>query len=338
MKSNIFIPSRIRVGFQERKDTYTQRLAYITYYDQNNKLRKEFSWDSWRDKKIEPVEYENSPMSGFVLNKKAGGYATGWNHRQTYCRVYDSRNFEFEISVPNLLYILENTNSIKGKGLEGEFVYGWDGTELLLMPVQSPDYAKITEYNELIHNREFIKAKDLKVGATYRHKNNSNMVYMGRFDYWTPSYGNDYQVNQGKQHFFFELDKTYNELQHYKSISGKFIDVINEDYPENYAELVERLDGRCEYSPIDSSLDKYIKYESLEEFEKTVKRYWRGIFYAEVDGEMVCCEASCFCGRYQVNKRGWPEETLEGMFIRLSPMYKEEYLANGNFYRSSKEK
>ena len=88
-------------------------------------------------------------QNGFVLNKKVGDYSSGWNHRQAYCRIYDPRNFEFEITIENLLYILENANSIKGKGLEGEFVYGWDGKDLVLMPVESPDYKQIAEYIDM---------------------------------------------------------------------------------------------------------------------------------------------------------------------------------------------
>ena len=117
MKTTIFLPSKINVGFQNRNDTYTKKLAYVIYYDNKGVLRKEKSWDGWRDKTIPNEEYDNIPTSGFVLNKKVGGYDTGWNHRQTYVRVYDPRNFEFEISVPNLLYILENATSTKGKGL-----------------------------------------------------------------------------------------------------------------------------------------------------------------------------------------------------------------------------
>ena len=124
MNTTIFLPKTIKVGYQNRSDTYTGRLAYVIYYDQQNKLRKERSWEGWRDNKIEPQEFSNEPTSGFVLNKKVGGYDTGWNHRQTYTRVYDPRGFEFEITIPNLLYILENANSIKGKGLEGDFIYG----------------------------------------------------------------------------------------------------------------------------------------------------------------------------------------------------------------------
>ena len=136
MHSNIFIPKKLNVGFQNRDDTYTKKLAYVIYYDEKGKLRKQASWESWRDKKIDPIEYDNEPTEGFVLNKNVGGYAYHWDARKSYIRVFDPRGFEFEITLPNLLYILENTNSIKGKGLDGKFVYGWDGKDLVLVPVE----------------------------------------------------------------------------------------------------------------------------------------------------------------------------------------------------------
>lgn len=189
MKTNIFIPKKIKVGFQNRTDTYTQKLAYVIYYDQKNKLRKETSWEGWRDKNIEPEDYDNEPITGFVLNKKVGGVEESYyDVRKTYVRVFDPRGFEFEITIPNLLYILENTSSIKGKGLEGEFVYGWDGKELVLIPVESPDYKQISEYNNIIHNNKAIKAKDLIVGATYLTKDNQEKIYMGKFDYYSYGY------------------------------------------------------------------------------------------------------------------------------------------------------
>lgn len=188
MKSSIFIPKTINVGYQNRSGTYTGKLAYVIYYDEKGTLRKEQSWNNWRDENIPNDEFENIPMSGFVLNKKVGDYSSGWDHRQAYCRVYDPRNFEFEITIENLLYVLENANSIKGKGLEGEFVYGWDGKDLILMPVESPDYKEITEYNRIVHNNETIKAKDLIVGATYLTKDNQERIYMGKFDYYSYGY------------------------------------------------------------------------------------------------------------------------------------------------------
>ena len=50
MQSTMFIPERIKVGYQERSGTYTGQLAYIIYYDVKGVLRKEKSWESWRHK------------------------------------------------------------------------------------------------------------------------------------------------------------------------------------------------------------------------------------------------------------------------------------------------
>ena len=151
MKTNIFIPTKINVGFQNRSDTYTGKLAYVIYYDEKGKLRKEASWQNWRDEKIPNEIFENEPIEGFVLNKKVGGTRYSWNPRQTHTRIYDPRGFEFEITIPNLLWILENCDCIKGKGLQGRFVYGWDGKELVLVPINSPDYQKIQKKNKVVH-------------------------------------------------------------------------------------------------------------------------------------------------------------------------------------------
>lgn len=255
------------MGFQTRNDTYTKKLAYVIYYDEKGKLRKEPSWNSWRDKKIDPEEFDNVPTEGFVLNKKVGGYAGDWgNFRQAYVRVYDPRGFEFEISVPNLLYILEHTSSIKGKGLEGEFVYGWEGTDLVLMPTCSPDYARLAELNQKRMERNTVKVKDLKIGAEYLNKNGEHWIYMGRFDaykhmyhfdgkvfetyrkldqYYRMSFQNtrsnvsnklhyEYKPGNAGKHFFFWNGSGF---IYTKSLSGCLIDTINETPASNYAEL-----------------------------------------------------------------------------------------------------
>lgn len=167
-------------------------MAYIIYYDEKGKLRKETSWNNWRDNDIPNEEFKNVPTEGFVLNKKVGGYSGCWgNFRQTYTRVYDPRGFEFEITIPNLLWILECCNCIKGKGLEGKFVYGWDGTELLLIPVDSPDYKEIEEWNTIRHNQKHINKEQLRLGATYLDKTGSECIYMGRYDIYDICYFKD---------------------------------------------------------------------------------------------------------------------------------------------------
>lgn len=264
MRSSIFIPKRINVGYQNRSDTYTGKLAYIIYYDEKDKLRKETSWNNWRDHKIQNEEFDNTPTEGFVLNKHAGGVQNswGWDARKSYCRVYDPRGFEFEITIENLLYILENANCIKGKGLEGDFVYGWDGKDLVLMPIESPDYKQISEFSDVINGNNTIKTKDLIVGATYLTKDNKKWIYMGRFDSY--SSGTGYEYNKG-QHFVFW---TGYQFVWYKNIP-KIIKCIDHKCSEEYSKLFYELEGCARYSPYDKTKDEY-KYLTLDEFKDHV--------------------------------------------------------------------
>ena len=261
----IYIPNKLKVGFQNRSGTYTGRLAYIIYYDPKGKLRKEPSWNNWRSKDIEPEEYTNEPTSGFVLNKKVGGYATHYDARQTYVRVYDPRGFEFEITVPNLLFILENTNSIKGKGLEGEFVYGWDGTELVLIPVGSPDYVKhIEKSNKLNDGAYFLEPKELKVGYRYKIKSQyfcDEIIFMGKFKEYD-SYG---EAKSGKKFFFF-WDAKEPYLGTFTSMKDRILECLSESPDERYPELLEQMERNTMFSPIDESKNEYEPI-TLDEFK-----------------------------------------------------------------------
>lgn len=289
---SIYIPKKIKVGYQNRFDTYTKKLAYVIYYDEKSKLRKETSWNNWRDKKIDPNDFDNEPTRGFVLNKKVGDYADDWgNHRQAYCRIYDPRGFEFEITINNLLFILEHCDCLKGKGLDGEFVYGWDGKDLVLIPVDSTDYKEIKTRTDKIQNGKRFKGKDLIIGATYLTKNDQKWVYMGRFDkwekltncfrkgwYWSlndkdgkwevdlddtwtlmPNDKNTAykHVNKGKYYWFYTGRNNLRSLQRYyfetrKSISDVLIDCIDEKPSQNYADYFDDLENNhFDYNPID---------------------------------------------------------------------------------------
>lgn len=184
MKDNLTVPKTIRVGFQNRSDTYTGKLAYVIYIDSKGKVRKEQSWKSWIDKKIPSLDFDNTPNSGFVLNRDVGGTrrSYGWDARIEKVRVYDPRDFEFEISIPNLLFILQECSSIKGKGLEGEFVYAWEGPELVLLPVTSPEYTGSMAFTNLQTDK--VDKSDVLEGYAYLTKNKQEVVYMGSFVWW----------------------------------------------------------------------------------------------------------------------------------------------------------
>jgi hypothetical protein len=275
MQNNIFLPKTIRVGCQKRNGTYTGKLAYIIYIDQKGKVRKETSWNSWRDKKIPSEDFDNVPTEGFVLNKKVGGDSwSGWNHRQTYCRVYDPRGFEFEINVENLLYVLEHTSSIKGKGLEGEFVYGWSGTELILIPTSSPDYVELSKYNETLHSAKKFKLADMITGATYLTKKNEELIYMGRYEGFAhESWYSDGEDSKSRGNMYFFMKSDGKTLRLVKTLSQVIISCISEDCVDNYAELFDVMEKSPNYSKVDLTKDKK-KFYTVKQFKEEFKSRW----------------------------------------------------------------
>lgn len=261
MDDKLFIPEKINVGYQNRNDTYTGKLAYVIYWDNKGKLRKERSWNTWRNNKIKPTEFANEPTEGFVLNKGVGGVKgswSSWNTRNEYIRIYDPRDFEFEISVANLLFILQECSSIKGKGLEGEFVYSWQGTELVLLPVCSEEYNK-----SIIHTkRQDIKFNkdDLKEGYSYVLKNGDKVLYLGRYIY---NNYNNYNYNTsryekfnplGMKHIFYKLENANKDsfipISGFTQIAEKtssselseYPDVLERFLKSNYNGAVKRIE------------------------------------------------------------------------------------------------
>jgi hypothetical protein len=241
-QSKLFIPTKLKVGFQNRSDTYTKKLSYITYIDEKGKHRKETSWNSWRDHKITPQDHDNSPTEGFVLNKGAGGKAgswSSWNVRREVVRVWDPRGFEFEIGVDNLLFILAECDSTKGKGLSGEFVYAWNGPELILLPVGSEDYKQSMDFTTLQSGK--VGVKDLVAGGTYKTKQQQTLIYLGKFDYHEYSAKYDRKTSSYKREtraskkFIFLNDKTIVPLPGLTSLA----EVVNNIPVTNYADLMD---------------------------------------------------------------------------------------------------
>lgn len=191
------------------------------------------------DKRVRPVEFENVPTEGFVLNKKVGGTNYSWNNRATYSRVYDPRGFEFEITIPNLLYILQECNSYKGKGLEGHFVYAWDGKDLVLLPTTSVEYRESKKFTKLQSCK--LSSKDLAIGCAYKTKKMEEYIYLGKFN-WVEERWDSMHVD--KRHVFINA-KDY-ELLGTTSLT-LFAERLTDVSVDNYAELLDifNKDERC---------------------------------------------------------------------------------------------
>ncbi len=321
MKSQLFIASKVKVGFNLRQDTYSGKLGYVIGFD-GKKWRKEPSWDGWRlhykdgpemekkkqiayaddlkrttdhfhsmenslktnpssyppghymreyindgidkylkqrglesyekynpnlgrdssNKGIIPMEFDNVPTEGFVLNKKVGGYSNGWDHRSTYCRVYDPRGFEFEITVPNLLFILQECNAMKGKGLEGEFVYAWDGKDLVLLPTSSEDYKASDVYTKAQQGK--VSVKELEVGLTYKHKTMIDYVYLGRFNYFQNNhdYNKDVDgISCKKAHVFYNITNPSENQFIGLTALAPLISKVTDTSIDNFAEIFDKF-------------------------------------------------------------------------------------------------
>lgn len=218
------------------------------------------------DESINPVEFDNVPTEGFVLNKKAGGYSSGWNHRATYCRVYDPRGFEFEISVPNLLFILQECNAYKGKGLEGSFVYAWDGKDLVLLPTSCEEFTQSTIFTKLQSGK--VSTKDLVEGCSYKHKNMDEYIYLGKFA-WQNDFS--YAKNIDKTYVLYKLPKdNYDGVFESFSNLSSFVKKTNDVPVSNYVDLLDKFNkSKNSFKLGKITLDAYSPQTTISNYGNT---------------------------------------------------------------------
>lgn len=263
--NKIFIPKTCRVGFQQREDTFANKLAYVIYYDAKGKLRKEKSWETWRHEvggkvgyygngekvteDVAPYDFPNEPTSGFVLNKGHTRYAwSSFGSKTTVIRIYDPRGIEFEITPENLVALLMHTDC-SHREIQGELVYAWCGTELMLLPCSSEEYKAATEYSELQGKR--ISANYLKDGYTYITKNEEELIYLGRHMWYEIKYEYDEEkiARVGKKmHIFYDPnwkgdDKwaTKPKFKPIRSVPNTISKAISDGCHDDFASLVDEF-------------------------------------------------------------------------------------------------
>ena len=253
MEHNLYIPKKIKVGFQNRQGTFTGKLAYIIYIDDKGVLRKETSWQGWRDQKIEPLEFDNEPRAGFLFNKGVQRYGYHWGSGRSSIRVYDPRDFEFEINVDNLIGILMHSDVSKRDIVE-ECIYAWDGKELVLLPTNSDQYQNSLQYTK--KQGENLSAKSLVKGYTYSQKKTDDVyTYIGYFEWFDWKYDSGYynrlHKSMGKKHVFYNPKTTYGN--HFITPTmASFSSVCSEEVVEDYSTLVEKFFTTINSQPIAS--------------------------------------------------------------------------------------
>lgn len=271
MKSNLFIPKKIKVGFQKRQDTFTGKLGFVIYQDEKNAWRQEKTWNNWRSSEIQEVELDNLPISGFMLNRDIQRDNYHFGSGRSVIRVYHPEGFEFEIDCSNLLGILANCDISKRDILQ-KCVFAWSAGKLLLLPVNSVEYEESVKYTEK-QSKTFNK-EDLKEGCTYvRKKNAQPLIYIGHLSHCnlykgSISYLYDIKFRKQKKHIFYSA-----ATKSYLTISIETIsECILEEVAENFHKLHDNYINSLEHA---SSLN--FTMEDMQEMSFSALKQTRNV-------------------------------------------------------------
>jgi hypothetical protein len=235
--STLYIPKTLVVGFQKRSDTFTGKLAYVIYKDHTGKLRKEASWNSWRDKTITTIEVDNVATPNFTLNKGVQRSREWFGSGRSMVRVWDPRDFEFEITVDNLLNVLMHADVSK-RDITEPCVYAWQGSNLVLLPTNSVEYEESIKHTDKQSKK--VSSRELVVGRVYSIKADAatEVIYLGRQERYTiETYdeqhcvaGKYQQHKKSKAHVFMDI-KTKEVLVKEPSayLAGELSDQVHPD-------------------------------------------------------------------------------------------------------------
>lgn len=269
--SELYIPQKLIIGFQERDDTFTGKLAFITYYKPDGEIFRLGSFNTWTNKNIKTIEIDNTPQSGFILNK--GVQRSGhWGSGRSVIRVYDSRDFEFEITVDNLIGILMHSDVSKRDIVEN-CIFAWKGQQLVLLPANSEEYQKSVQYSK--KQLENVNPEQLVPGYTYNQKKHDEpLTYIGFFPWleWKNetkeiSYYNreNYKVQKriGKRHVFFDgkkyiVQKPENlSTIEQGSVADNFAHLMEGFVNSYHSQLVVDAEIKIDYQCADNNRDYY---------------------------------------------------------------------------------
>lgn len=183
--TDIFIPSKVKVGFSTPWDQGNQRwgfndsiLCHVAHYNRKGTLNGAKRFNQARQASYQTIEDSNEPQSGFSIghrhtdvdnDEKSGGI---WVMRP------DNSYLHLGNSATSLL--LANAEISQG-AIKNKCVMGWSDGSVYLLPVDSPAYAQACTYTEIQHAN--ISNKDLIPGGIYVRKFDSKTaIYLGRHD------------------------------------------------------------------------------------------------------------------------------------------------------------
>jgi len=359
MSKNIFIPEKMKIGFYEESGNFTNKTALLVPMEYDGSYRKDKRFSRYSEEELGTMEVENMPMTGFSLLKSKDGSVSRWG-KYNYLEkilIFDPRGFEFDISLKNLLFILEQTDmhSIEG----AELAYGWYDNEFLLLPTQSEDYKESFEKSLKERKRGYITPKELIVGATYMTKENLKLIYLGRFNEYY--YQRPFHVTSKKsvKPFYFACvheNQTF-DVYTLPNIKHQFVEVLEETEHVRLNEFMAYLETQTYFSPVDNK-QTVVEDMSFEFFEELLRiesnNFTRDYFHLSIvamNGEtyFICPEETSpfdqfyFTGekdeksreqKHLYNGKIYEYSHYKDIFNILKPSVTHYFQENGRHYKS----
>jgi len=305
MRNTLFISKKIHVGFQNRGDTFTNKLAYIIYEDEKGKLRKEVSWNQWRDKNI-PVEiYDNVPLEGYIVHKSINTYAH-WVSKRSAVRIYDPRGFEFEINLDNLVSLISHANIEKGE-IKVSCILAQIGAELVLIPTNSELYQEAISYTA--RQDEKVSAKNLVPGYTYLKKKGEDerYIYVGYYDMYSWIKDKEYDKEQNRLYnpYYYRGGSRRSKYDHkYKKKRHVFI----REGTKPKKEYVFSNPFGC---PAVSTFARCVSDTVVDNFDEIKEAFLKSDQHQKIIGAIAEETAYKKGGPYSYNSRDYHEPTEE---------------------------
>ena len=162
-------------------DTREDNLSYLCQYETTesgevaaNVKKMQATGRGW-------IRGGNKDKSGNIIdnaptkNIYVGCSVSRWSTSNKLFRVTDPRGFTIEIPTDNLATLLHHTTVVKGV-IQEECVWGKDGNNHILLPVNSEPYRLSREQQNVLDNK-LISVKDIKVGDWVKFFGDSHEYY-----------------------------------------------------------------------------------------------------------------------------------------------------------------
>ena len=228
----LYIPNDITIGFKSLPNSFSGKKGFITYKEIGKKedvLLNQNKFNDWIDNPKDTITIKNKPTSGFVINKQMSKEHYYLGTINTIL-VYHPEGFEFEISLSNLMHLLEHSD-VNSQEIKTECVLGWDNNYPYLITTNCKEYVEAKQKSDQII--EVSDLTDLVVGRTYYTKKEKNLIYIGKEDILKiKDINNPLDISSRKGHIFLKNNSQFVSL-------AKCQAAYNDEIHPNIADIQE---------------------------------------------------------------------------------------------------